>query len=176
MTAFGNKQRLCFGAWVLAALLLAASNGFSFLCMEGGALQGYSPAIKSLQSKLVRLKNDQTNRAVAFGKAEAGFLFTTYRRLKSTVIPEGAASKAEGGPVVSKDPALPPLTGIVQVMDGRGARHYSAVLNGKLCREKDRVMDFVVAEISPRGVVLRRSGRRWFIQAPSVYYSSDSGE
>jgi len=49
------------------------------------------------------------------------------------------------------------------------------VLDGRVCREKDELMAFLVDTITAEGVVLRRQGATWFIESPRPRYSSDQG-
>jgi hypothetical protein len=78
---------------------------------------------------------------------------------------------------LSSDPApLPALTGILQAIGPQGAVNFHAVLNGRVCREKDLIDRYTVEQIKPTGVVLRRSGGKYFIKSPSPFYSSDQGE
>jgi hypothetical protein len=174
----GNLQRRCHGGWLLAALILISINGFGFLSIEGQTMEGYSPLIKSLQQKLTQLENQQSvQKAINNGKKEVRHLFAAYHQAKPATIQNNVISE-EVNPY-SKDanePVLPSLNGIIQMKDGFGSAYYTALIDGKSYRVKDRVMNFVVTNISLRGIELSRFGKRWFIQSPSVYYSIDQGE
>ena len=140
-------------------------------------LEGYSPAIKLLQPKLIRLENAlAVQNAVDVSRNEIQRLFTIYRLQQSPETENVMSSGADISSTVDDEPTLPVLKGIVKITDGFGAYDYAALVGGKVCRRNDYVMNFRVIKISPRGIVLSRSGKRWFIQTPTTYYSSDQGK
>lgn len=178
MTVFGSRQRLCYSGWVLAALIIVAVNGANFLTLENQALEGYSPAIKSLQFKLNRLKNASVVRsAIDPDFNEIQGLFAVYRQPKPSDMKTGAMSvETDTSSVVIDEPTPPSLSGIIKITNESGAHYYAALVGGKVCRKNDVVMDFRILDISLRGIVLTRSGKRWFVKSPTTYYSSDQGE
>ena len=178
MIIWGNVQRWCHGGWVLAALILISINGFGFLSIEGQTVEGYSPLIKSLQQKLTQLENERSvQKTIAMGNNEIRHLFVAYHQAKPDTIQNNEMSEEVNRPSkTTNDPILPSLNGIIQMKDSFGSAYYTAIINGKSYGEKDRVMNFVVTKISLRGIELSRSGKRWFIQCPNVYYSIDQGE
>jgi hypothetical protein len=174
----GSKQRLCIGGWVLAALVMIGLNAFRFMSLEQLPLVGYSQTIKAVQSRL-----QDFDRTVATG------IFT----LKDHIIPISAGgsfftnSKTAKRDDDGKGPqdiriadaaesVLPTLSGILQTLDLRGSVYYRAVLNGQVCGEQDKINEFTVVKISPTAVVVRRAGRKWTLDGPTPYFSSDQGE
>jgi hypothetical protein len=178
MNIAGSRQRLCLGGWFLAALLLAGWNAYGFMSLEQQPLVGYSPTIKMLRADLQQFDDS----------LGAGLLSVDYRKaLQRLLTPKSATAdpqvdrKPAAVPVDPAAPAssatgLPSLSGIMQVLDAAGSTYFQAVLNGRVCREMDRIDDYIVAHISPVGVVLQRSGRQWLIKSPTPYYSSDQGK
>ena len=162
----------------MAALILMVINGFGFLSIEGQTIEGHSPLIKSLQQKLVRLENTPSvQKVINISQKEIQRLFAVYHRAKPSSIEDKKMSGKLDRPSGNMDePALPPLNGIIQIVDSSGSTYYTALFGGKSYREKDRLMNFVVTEISLRGVMLSHSDKRRFIQSPTIYYSIDQGE
>lgn len=179
MSLSGNKQHLCYGAWVAAAIILAGFNGIGFLSLEGQALEGYSPVIKSLQANLGRLEKVlSVQKNIDFSRSDIQRVFSAYLSSPKQMPVETKTAPKKYQPLkkVAGQPALPDLGGILQVMDKNGERRYVALLDGKAYQANDRVTDFVVEKISAKGVVLRQAGKSWFIKPPNVYYSSDQGQ
>ena len=178
MTTLGNMQRWCHGGWALAALILISINGFGFLSIEGQALEGYSPLIKSLQQKLTQLEKKLfVQKVIAMGKNEVQHLFVAYHQNRPDTVQNNEMFKeVNRASKTTNEPVLPSLNGIIQMKDSSGSAYYTALIDGKSYHEKDRVMNFVVAKISLHGIELSRSGKHWFIQRPNVYYSIDQGE
>lgn len=177
MKISGSRQRLCTGGWFLAALVLLGLNASQFMSLEQQPLVGYSQTVKMLQIKLQD-----------FDKLLATGVFSLKDRID--LIETGARSltnhKAGRGPGTASaqnsaqipdatENVLPTLTGIMQALDPRGAIYYRAVLNGRVCRVRDKIDEFTVVKISPGGVVVRRAGRNWTLDSPTPYYSSDQG-
>ncbi len=177
MKISGSRQRLCVGGWFLAALLLFGLNASRFMSLEHQPLVGYSRTIKALQSRLQDFDKMAATGVFSlkdqFNLREAGARYST----GSKTAENSGEAKAKN---VSKAPdatgsALPALTGIIQAMDPRGAIHYRAVLNGRVCRTRDKIDEFTVVRISPSGVVVRRAGRSWTLDSPTPFFSSDQG-
>ena len=177
MILTGSKQRVCIGGWVLAALLLAGLNAYQFMALEQQPLMGYSQTIKMLQVAF-----RQFDTTLAAGDFSLEHRMDFLNSWTSTIEPhnpsQGRSTSNERADVQApaSDPALPILSGIMQVMGPHGALEYQAVLNGRVYREKDKIDAFSVDRISSTGVVVRRSGRQWLIKSPTPYYSSDQGE
>jgi hypothetical protein len=176
MKISGSRQQMYMGGWLLAALVLLGLNASRFMSLEQ-SLVGYSQTAKALQSKLHE-----------FDKLVATGVFAVKDRLDlleaSARYPVGSRAAASAASVGARsgDPIpdatqslLPTLTGVMQTLDPRGAIDYSAVLNGRVCRVRDKIDEFTVVKISPAGVVVRRAGRSWVLESPTPYYSSDQG-
>ncbi len=180
MILFGTKQRLCYSLWVIAAAILAVINALGFLSLEGQALEGYSPVIKSLQVNLARLDSALSiQKSLDFSDSEIQRLLKAYELKAQPAAEMTASSNGAASPdktEISKQPALPDLNGILQEVDPNGNLRYAAILNGKAFRRNDQVMDFMVKKISPQGVLLSRAGKTWFVRRPDVYYSNDQGK
>lgn len=178
MKITGSRQRLCCGAWLLAAVLLGGLNIFALMSLEAQPTVRYSHTIQELQANLQRfdailsahgLPYDQHwelpeyfNPSSAAGNAPAV-------RPSTQVQTEHLKLKPEPNP-------LPVLSGVIRTLDPNGSVYFQAVLNGRSYRERDQLDDFTVDRITPAGVVLRRTQRTWFIQCPTPFYSSDQGE
>jgi hypothetical protein len=178
MIIFGNIQRLCQGGWIMATLILMAINGFGFLSLEGQTVKGHSPLIKSLQQKLVRLENrPSVQKVINISQTEIKRLFAAYHHAKSSSIEGEKISDKVDHPSKNMDePVLPPLNGIIKVVDSSGSTYYKALFGGESYRKKDRLMNYLIIKISLQGVTLSHSGKRRFIQSPTTYYSIDQGE
>jgi hypothetical protein len=178
MIIFSNMQRLCHGGWILAALVLMVLNGFGFLSIEGQTVKGHSPLIKSLQQKLVRLENTSSvQKIINVSQKEIQRLFAVYHRAKPNSIEDKKMSEKIDRPLRNMgEPVLPPLNGIIKIVDNSGSTYYKALFGEKSYREKDRLMNFLITDISLRGVTLSHSNKRRFIQSPTIYYSIDQGE
>lgn len=171
MKTFGGRQRLCVAGWVMAALLIVVINGHAFMALEGKPLEGSSMAIKSLRVKIARLDGVLSGNRL-FDRADDKVWVTSLR------IPRSNEHAAEAGtPLHAVETiALPILSGIVRVAHPAQAPYYMAVLDGRVCRERDRVKEFVVAKISAQGVMLLREGGQWYIESSAPHYSSDQGK
>jgi hypothetical protein len=177
MKISGSRQRLCMGGWFLAALLLLGLNASQFMSLEQQPLVGYSQTVKTLQSGL----QDFDRMAAAgvfsmkdqFNLLEAGAWFSAGDKAAKSP----GAARAESGSQLpdATDRVLPTLSGIMQALNPRGAIYYRAVLNGRVCRVRDKIDEFTVVKISPTGVVVRRAGRSWTLDSPTPYFSSDQG-
>jgi hypothetical protein len=177
MKIFGSRQRLCMGGWFLTALVLLGLNASQFMSLEQQPLVGYSQTVKALQSRL----RDFDKMAAAgvfsmkdrFDLLEAGAWFSAGGKAAGS----SGAAKANSGTQIpdATESLLPTLTGIMQALDPRGAIYYRAVLNGRVCRVRDKIDQFTVVRISPTGVIVRRAGRSWTLDSPTPYFSSDQG-
>ena len=178
MKLTGSRQRVCLGGWLLAALLLLGLNAYRFMSLEQQPLVGYSQTIKILHVKLQQF--DRTLAAGAFSldrRMDVLRSFTSSSQVRKPAAGRpGSTAQADLQSPVSDPTVLPYLSGIMQVLGPHGSLSFQAVLNGRVCRERDKIDDFAVADISPAGVVVRRKSRQWLIKSPSPYYSSDQGE
>jgi hypothetical protein len=92
---------------------------------------------------------------------------------KPPVLPKTVSGEAqkEDPPWVDRAAQLPKLSGILMIGGNSSKNRYSAVLNGKVCSEKENFNEFKIEEISSSGVLLSQNKRSWFIPVPEVYYS-----
>jgi hypothetical protein len=166
------------GGWLLAALVLIALNAFRFITLEYQPLVGNSPTVKLLQTKLQQF--DRTLAAGVFSFKDRIDLLGAFNASSKNRKSKDDRSVSEGQDgsqsQAGRTTGLPSLSGIIHILDPLGSVYYQAVLNGQVCREKDKIADFTVVKISPGGVVIRRSGREWTIEGPTPYFSSDQGD
>lgn len=178
MRITGGRQRLCCGAWLLAAFLLGGLNVFPLMSLESQPAAGYSRTIRELQTNLQKFEAVLAAHGLPI---HACWDMTEFSGPPPAVGgPPGSRlstqAPAEPRNRVSNPIALPDLSGIIRTLDSNGSVYFQAVLNGRGYRENDTLDDFTVDRITPAGVVLRHSQRTWFIQCPTPYYSSDQGE
>jgi len=180
MKITGGRQRMWIGAWMLATLLLGGLNAFWFMALEQQPLVGYSQTIRTLQTQLVKFEGLLTAGVLSLNaggdlQAQSEPSPMAGSNLQGNLsVPQANADAQTRTP----DPtnSLPTLSGIMQVLGLHGAVDFHAVLNGQVCRKKDKIDGYTVDQITPTGVVLRRSNGKWFIKSPSPFYSSDQGE
>jgi hypothetical protein len=176
MIVWGNRRRLCFSAWILAALFLIGLNGFHLIALENQPLVGHSPTIKALRLNLSQWENALTRLTMSYDDSGLRPVFARYQPQADPSTE--AASAPDDQPSAVTPPqqiALPALSGIVQALDQQGKLTYYAVLDGRVCRTNDQVGTYVVEQISPRVVILNRAGRQWHIECPAPNYSEDRG-
>jgi hypothetical protein len=176
MIIWGNRRRLCFSGWILAALFLIGLNGFHLIALENQPLVGHSPTIKALRLNLSQYENTQSTPVLSSDDKRLPPILIRYAK-PSTPAPSTITPAPDvAAPVVAPErTTLPVLAGIVQALDQQGRQSYWALLDGRVYRTDQKVGGFVVERISPRGVVLNRSGRQWHIEAPAPHYSQDQG-
>jgi hypothetical protein len=177
MRISGSRQQLYMGGWLLAALVLLGLNASRFMSLEQQPLVGYPPAVKALQSQLQLF--DKMAAAGVFAVKDQLDLLKADARFSTggkAAASSGSAGAKSGGQIADAAAnVLPTLSGIMQALDPSGAVYYRAVLNGRVCRVRDKIDDFTVVKISPAAVVVRRAGRRWKLDRPTPYFSSDQG-
>jgi hypothetical protein len=162
----------------LAALVVLGLNVFQFMALEQQPLVGSSQTVKVLQTQLRDFDNVAATGVFALKdrirQIEAGTWFSA--RPEATG-PSGTAGAVGGIPVPDAfESLLPKLSGIIQTLDPREGIEYRAVLNGRVCRKRDKIDEFTVVRISPGAVVVRRAGRNWTLNSPTPYFSSDQGD
>ena len=174
----GSRQRLCIGGWILAALIVLGLNTYQFISLEQQPLVGYSQTVKVLQAQLRDFDTAAATGVFALKdriqQIEAGAWFSTRRKPAD----HSGTTKAVGGTPIpdAAGMLLPTLSGIIQALDPRGGTDFRAVLNGRVCRVRDKIDEFTVVKISPGTVVVRRAGRNWILNTPTPYFSSDQGD
>ncbi len=172
MKMFGSQHNVCICAWVIAAVSLLGFNAYGFLSLESKPLGTLPAEVISLREKLARLERTLSGNALhAWGNVrESAHLFKAAQT-------SGTMPQSEVAPLSKTEPiVLPTLSGIVRVEAHSNAPYFMAVLGGRVCREQDRVNEFVVGRITAEGAVLHRQGSEWFLESPAPYYSSDQGE
>jgi hypothetical protein len=178
MKIAGNKQRLCCGAWLLAALLIGGLNVSPLISMEAQPQAGYSRTVRELQTDLQRLDAILAAQLLPLRKSWELSDFSRPSQSAGSVAADptppriGTASRDR----VPEAAPLPTLSGIIQTMAPNGSVYFQAVLNGRSCREKDKLNDFTIEKITPSGVVVRHARATWFIPCPTPFFSSDQGE
>lgn len=173
MKITGSKQRLCCGAWLLAALLIGGLNVSPLLSMDAQPQTGYSHTIRELQTNLQRLDDIL---AVQIRPLRESLELSDFSRPSQAVDPSATPVGAASRDRLPEPSPLPNLSGIIQAMAPDGSIYFQAVLNGRSCREKDKLDDLTIERITPTGVVVRRVRQTWFIPCPTPFYSSDQGE
>jgi len=176
MIIWGNRRRLCLGSWILAALLLIGLNGYHLIALENQPLVGHSPTIKALRLNLGHYENTLSTPVLCADDQRLHPILVRYAEPPAPAPSASAPPPEITAPVPAPDrTALPVLAGIVQALDQQGRQSYRALLDGQVCRTGDKVGSFVVARISPGGVVLNRAGQQWHVEAPAPRYSQDQG-
>jgi hypothetical protein len=131
-----------------------------------------SPLVNTIRFKIYNLEQVLSERKAELDiPMDRPVLLTNLTRplvLSKTTLDE---VRKEDPPGLDRAVELPTLSGILMVGGNSGKSRYSAVLNGKVCSEKENFNEFKVEEISSSGVLLSQNKRSWFIPAPEVYYS-----
>jgi hypothetical protein len=178
MKITGSKQRLFCGAWLLATVLLGGLNAFALMSLEARPTVGYSNTIRELQANLPRFDAILGGRGLPLhiDWKLSEFLNPSPVVDNASAIRPPTQVQTESCNRASEPTPLPALSGVIRTLDPNGSVYFQAVLNGRSYREKDRLDDYSVDQITHSGVVLRRSEQSWFIQCPAPFYSSDQGE
>ena len=171
MIALGDKRGLYTGMWVIAALLLAAYNGFTLVSMFDPPIVGRSHDVKLASDKWRRL---QERAPFASGKEndDLDLILSKFVMVQEKKKKEASAPKQEDG-VSATESDLPVLTGIMRSVDARGTGRFFAVMEGKTYAEKAEVRGYLINKITERGIVLLKAGINRFVPTPEVYFSSD---
>ncbi len=168
-------QKLCMAGWLLAAAILGAINGFPLVALEEASMQGDPVNLRALRSKLSLLESlSAANMRRLSDKERLQSFFAAYHSPQNYTSTDTtpAVSAEKGDP---EQTMLPRLTGVLQTVGSRGLPHYIAVLDGRVCAEKDEVRMFTVGTITAEGAVVQRAGKQWFLPSPQPYYNSDQG-
>ncbi len=160
----------------MAGILVAAFNGFALLSLVDTPLSGYSPQVHAMDRSLRHLKTIMTEKAESIG-SEVNELALRFKTAASPVPPKTQQTRPPSAAMpkrtVAQPVSLPSLTGIVtrRAIQDRGSSRPLAMLGGHIYTEGERCGAFVVREITDRGVLLAKGGRRWFLAAPAVTHS-----
>jgi hypothetical protein len=169
---FPNNSRAFIGGWVIAAISILGLNLGKLGDLHYPPMAEKSPLVNTIRFKLYNLEQVLSERKTDLDIPWARpVLLTNLSRppvLSKTISDE---FRKEDPPGLDKTVLLPKLSGIMMVGGNSGKTRYSAVLNGKVCSEKEKFNEFKVEEISSNGVLLSQNKRSWFIPAPEVYYS-----
>jgi hypothetical protein len=175
MKAISHDSRMYIAGWLLAALLLVGVNLLKLSQLTLQPMIGGSATVNSLRLKMIQFDELLSERKMeSEARRDQPVMLAQLPKALPPSKPPLPSIPAEE-PLPSGLQPLPRLSGILQVADHKGRWRYSAVMDGNVYLEKDRVQEFLVEEISSRGIVLSRAKQRWFIPAPEVYYSLDKG-
>jgi hypothetical protein len=169
---FPNNSRAFIGGWVIAAISILGLNLGRLGDLHYPPMAEKSPLVNTIRFKLYQLEQVLSER-----KSELDTLWDRPVLLtnltKPPILPKTISDefRKEDPPGLDKTVLLPKLSGIMMVGGNSGKTRYSAVLNGKVCSEKEKFNEFKIEEISSNGVLLTQNKRSWFVPAPEVYYS-----
>lgn len=160
----------------MLALLLFGHNGFKLLSFLDPELPGQSRVVKVAREKWQQLEKkaplamtgslDNINLDRIF----ANFSPVSHKQKKKVPITRPQSVKEKRIKI-----KLPDLTGIMQISDAHGGTQSLAVIDGECLGEGQRVLGFIVKEISKEGIILTRGGTSWFVPAPKISFSLDQG-
>lgn len=179
MKLYGTYQRLAIVGLVLGAFLLLVYNYSQVLSLEGQPLKGNSPAIKQLESNLANLDgllaetSPHSDRSRLFSH-----FFNRYKEKKTEEpSPRSVLDTVKiHSPVKTEEKVvLPELAGIVEINDIDGSIRYKALMDGGIHQVEDLIRQFVVKQITDRGVVLQQGKKSWFVENPQPQFSTDIG-
>ena len=180
MKLYGTYQRLAIAGLVLGAFLMIVYNYSQVMSLEGQPLTGSSPAIKQLESNLANLEGLL---AETLPHIDQNRLFSLYfSRYKEKKVeeptPRSVPDTIENPSPVKTDEkvVLPELAGIVEINDFDGSIRYKALMDGGIHQVEDLIRQFVVKQITDRGVVLQQGKKRWFVENPQPQFSNDIGD
>jgi hypothetical protein len=176
MMAIGDTKKMIMGGWILAALIVLAYNGSQFASLLAPPVTGYSHEVRSVIGK-----RHQMDAQIAAAKQSMTPLDLTWlatgvdrppdKKEAENTEPAPPLASAADAPVTKEEMQLPRLQGIFQTSDIQGHLKRRAVLDGNLFKEKDRIGNFTVQQISDKGVLLTNDRGRWFLQPPDVPFS-----
>ncbi|MFH0729045.1 MAG: hypothetical protein V2B19_22240 [Pseudomonadota bacterium] len=180
MIPTGNTKKMVMGGWILATLFIVAYNGFQLAPLFSPPIVGYSDAVKSVIGKRHSFETQvlsarQSARQFDPAGITAGVDRSPEKKEEPISAPppsiasETTSGAAAGGAETESPP--PKLQGIFRVSDIHGNVKLRALLAGKIMREKDRIGDFTVKQISDKGVLLTKDERSWFLESPNVPFS-----
>jgi hypothetical protein len=166
-----DNRNLCMAGWGVLALVLLAANLLKLSQLEFQPLTGIPAVVNQLRLHLYRFDDLMSaRRADPQSRLDAPIVWTRFSK-PDVLPPPSTVAGADEKTTPQRTPLLPQLTGLLQVVHGTGAQHYSAVLDGKVYVEKEQVAGFRIEQISAGGVVLRQRDQRWFLPSPEVHYS-----
>ncbi len=171
MKIVANSRRLYIGGWLVLALVLLSANLLKLGQLEFQPLAGSPAVINQLRRHLFQFDELMSARRMD-SELRLDLPIVRARLPQTTGLPPLASTIRTDEKITPlRTPLLPQLTGILQVVQGTGAQHYYAVLDGNVYAEKDSIAELRIEEISATGIVLRQRDQRWFLPAPEVYFS-----
>ena len=175
MKAWGTRNQIFIGLWVIAGLAVVGMNGFALMSLMDQPLAGYSAGVRQ-----VNLGFQQYRRLL---NAETMDLSSGMDRLvqrfaiKAPMVESQEASDKRQPPmkvekkVKSPPVTLPVLAGIVTSRRASGEEYRLALLNDGLFSEGDMLKNFTIRKISGDGVLVAKGKKTWFLQRPDIAYS-----
>lgn len=162
MIVFGSKKNLYMGIWIVSGLLLLGYNGFALVSIFNPPIVGRSDEVRLASEKWRQLQDrGSLARQTTGDRMELA-------KILSRFIP--GEQKQEQQVILS---ALPALTGIMRFSDVHGNARLVAVIQGKTYAEKTKVQEYIIQQITEKGIVLTKAGISRFVPAPEVYFSLD---
>lgn len=161
--------------WILAGLLVAGVNGVVGVSLMDAPLSGYSESARRVNQGLHHyhiLRNatrENISSAMALLNARYAPPAASPQIAEQSQTTTPAPAKRRAAPPVPVD--LPVLSGILTRRNTGQAVSHQAVLDGRLCTPGEIVGGLTVKTISPRGVMLTKGARHWFIDAPQHRHS-----
>jgi hypothetical protein len=169
-----NSKRLCAWGWVIAFLVTLLIAGNDLFGLQGRPLVGLSGETRMVKLKLKQLEDAAWQRSQSVS-ADINILLANYMpalRGENDALEKGSQ---RAGELYNEPVRLPALTGIIQKVDYRGRLSYIAAFKSRFCKKNDYIDGFRIGFISPQGVEVMRSGRKWFLACPTAHYSMDAG-
>lgn len=172
VSAILNHKKLFIGGWIVGALIMLGYNVSilkNMLAPHPIAKPGLvmTATQKSDQLYSLSMENIETSRYTRKLKR----FIANFERTKS--IETNTETKVQDTSVV-EEIRLPKLSGILHIMNAQDTPQNFAVINGQKLREKDRIQGFTIHRITPKGVMLTKAGKQWFLKASEINYSIES--
>lgn len=178
MIALGNTKKMIMGGWVLAALLVFAYNGYQLTSLLAPPIAGYSPEVRSVIGKRHQLADQVAALRQAVKQVDPTWITAGVDRLPEKRQEEDAGALQPAEPPAHEKTAgnesemrLPRLQGVLRVSTIGGKAKLRALLDGNIFSENDRIGNFMVQQISDKGVMLTNDDGSWFLQTPDVSFS-----
>lgn len=170
MIQIGSKNRLIIDGFIIAAVIVVAINIYLLTELIGTPMAQKSDEFKMAGNKWKQYKQmqDQTVDDL-IKRAEAIIAVAKMgRKAKPEKTQLTADTQTDENP---KLPGVPNLAGILQV-SGPGERSsFIALMEGKRLHKNDKINNYIIKDITTKGVLLSRNGETKFIPVPEVYFS-----
>lgn len=179
MIEIGSRLRLVTSLFVLLALILLGYNGSRLMALFDRQLIGPSSESRLASEKWNRLEAlIEKNQERRWNRPVISLVKESLSRKFKAEEPAPAV-EVKPGPVlgVEQERENPPdITGILEITDSGGKLRTAAMVGGMVVYENDKVLGFLIEEISEKGITLTKGGGSWFVEAPQVPYSIDRGD